>query len=207
LDKIVCIGKNYRKHAEELGDKQPAKPVVFIKPPSVLVAVSGAEGTVRYPADRGQVDHECEIVVRLGRGGEHWDRTQALAAIDAVTLGLDMTLRTLQRQQKDAGLPWTTSKVFPDAAIVGPWRPASELEALLEQPFRFYYEGELRQEGCRENMIFGIAECLEYVSACFPLCAGDLVYFGSPTGVGPVWPEGTARLEWGPIRYAVRWRQ
>lgn len=206
MDKIVCVGKNYKKHAEEVGDKQPGKPVIFLKPPSVLVEATSGEATVRYPAERGQVDHECEIVLRLKRGGERWSHDEALASVDAVTLGLDMTLRTLQRQQKDAGMPWTTSKVFPDSAVVGPWRPASELQSLLAEPFRFFYNGELRQEGRKEAMIYGVAECLRYASECFALCPGDLVYLGSPTGVGPVLPGGAARLEWGPIRYAVRWQ-
>src|SRR4051812_18036008 len=112
MDKIVCVGKNYRKHAEELGDKQPAKPVLFLKPPSVLVEVPSGEGLLDYPDDRGQVDHECEMVVRLKKGGQRWNTEQALKAIDAVTLGLDMTLRIVQRQQKDAGLPWEVAKVF-----------------------------------------------------------------------------------------------
>lgn len=207
MDKIVCVGKNYRKHAEELGDKQPSKPVLFIKPPSVLVQVTGSEVTVRYPEGRGQVDHECEMVVRLKRGGERWSKEEALASIDAVTLGLDMTLRIVQRQQKDAGLPWTTAKVFADAAVVGPWRPASELESLLAEPFRFHYGDALRQEGRRENMIFDVAQCLQYASDCFPLCAGDLVFFGSPTGVGPVEPGGVGRVQWGTsIDYRVHWR-
>jgi len=205
VDKIVCIGKNYRKHAEELGDVQPGKPVIFMKPPSVMVEVSG-ERVLRLPKDRGQVDHEAEMVVRLKRGGERWSRDEAMSAIDGVTLGLDMTLRTLQRQQKDAGMPWTTSKVFIDAAVVGPWRPASELESLMAEPFRFYYGDELRQEGRKENMIFDVAQCLQYASECFAMCPGDLVYFGSPTGVGPVVAGGSARLEWGSIRYSVRWQ-
>lgn len=207
MDKIVCVGKNYRKHAEELGDKQPAKPVLFLKPPSVLVEAGGAaEITVDYPRERGQVDHECEMVVRLAKGGERWSRDEAMNSIDAVTLGLDMTLRTLQRQQKDAGLPWEIAKVFKQSAIVGPWQPASKLEALLAEPFRFFYDGALKQEGRRENMIFDVARCLAYASESFPLCEGDVVFFGSPTGVGPVAPGGEGRLEWGPIRYSVRWR-
>ena len=121
-------------------------------------------------------------------------------------IGTDMTLRIVQRQQKDAGLPWEVAKVFAQSAVGGPWRPASELETLLTQPFHFYYNDELKQEGRRENMIYDVAQCLVYASECFPLCEGDLVFFGSPTGVGPVQRGGQGRLEWGPLRYSVRWQ-
>src|SRR5687767_5843679 len=100
MDKIICVGKNYREHARELGDAVPDKPVLFLKPPSVAMSIAGVGDSVMapLPRDRGAVHHECEIVVRLGRGGSNLSLADAHAAIDAWTLGLDMTLRDVQQK-------------------------------------------------------------------------------------------------------------
>lgn len=193
MDKIVCVGKNYAEHAKELGDAIPEKPVLFLKPPSVLLASDGREVTARLPKDSGSVHHECEIVLRLGPGGKIRD----------VTLGLDMTLRERQAAQKKAGHPWTTSKVFPDAAIVGPFVP---LEAdWLQSEFFLQIDGKIRQRGRGDEMTFSPEACLAYIAGFFPLCEGDLVFTGTPAGVGPVVAGNVGKLSWGRVSYTVRW--
>lgn len=199
MDKIVCVGKNYAEHAKELGDAVPEKPVLFIKPPSVLrvAAKNGERLSVTFPANRGAVHHECEIVLRLGDGGK----------IDAVTVGLDMTLRELQGQLKKQGHPWTVAKVFRDAAIVGPWVNVGDFPRWQEEPFSLSLGGKVRQRGTAGEMIFSPAACIAYIGEWFPLCAGDLIFTGTPAGVGPIVTGDVADLQWGEIGYSVAWRE
>ena len=204
MDKIICVGKNYAEHAKELGDAVCDRPVVFLKPPSVLKAASrdGEEIPLVLPTGSGSVHHECEIVLQLARGGYRLSLDDARDAIGAVTLGLDMTLRDLQAQQKKAGHPWTTSKVFPDSAVVGPFREGTRL---LGEPFRLLVDGELRQEGHADQMLYGPAQCVAFLSELFYLLPGDLIFTGTPKGVGPVSAGNRGELIWGDLRYAVRW--
>lgn len=208
MDKIVCVGKNYADHTKELNEVQPAKPVLFLKPPSVLRLALPDEAPLPLciPRDGGELHHEVEIVLRLDRGGYRLDAKEAEKLIGAVTLGLDMTLRDRQAQSKKNGHPWTTSKVFPDAAVVGPWRRVSEFSAYLEEPFRLSLDGVVKQEALGTEMIYGPAECVAHASQYFPLVAGDLIFLGTPKGVGPVLPGQKASLIWGPINYNVVWR-
>jgi 2-keto-4-pentenoate hydratase/2-oxohepta-3-ene-1,7-dioic acid hydratase in catechol pathway len=196
MDKIICVGKNYAEHAKELGDVVPEKPVLFLKPPSVLrEAKHGERISAWYPAGRGSFHHECEIVLRLGEGGK----------ISAVTVGLDMTLRDLQGQLKKQGHPWTVAKVFRDAAIVGPWVSVADFPRWQETPFSLAIAGKVRQRGSAAEMILEPAACVSYIAEWFPLCAGDLVFTGTPAGVGPVAKGETAELQWGDIRCSVAW--
>ena len=208
MDKIVCVGKNDLDHARELGDPVPERPVVFLKPPSILRAAT-SEGdplVLGIPRDAGALHHEVEIVLRLDKGGSRLDVKEAERLIGAVTVGLDMTLRDRQAALKKAGHPWTTGKVFADAAVVGPWRRVSEFPNYLQEKFSFALDGQLRQEGFGKDMLFSPAECLAYLSECFPLCPGDVIFTGTPAGVGPVTSGQKGVLSWGPIRYAVQWK-
>lgn len=209
MDKIVCVGKNYLEHARELGDAIPEKPVLFLKPPSVLRVGSSADEPLelRLPAGSGTVHHEVEIVLRLDKGGYRLDGKEAERLIGAVSIGLDMTLRDRQRAQKEAGHPWTTSKVFPDAAVIGPWQRVSEFPDYLREKFSFALDGTLRQEGFGTSMCLSPAECVAYISEFFPLTPGDLIFTGTPAGVGPVQAGQKGLLAWGPIRYAVIWKE
>ena len=201
MDKIVCIGKNYREHAKELGDAVPEKPVLFLKPPSVL-GIANNRLEAKLPTGVGSIHHECEIVLKLSRGGYRMTEAEAAHAIEAVTLGLDMTLRDRQAVLKKNGHPWTTAKVFPDSAIAGPWRPLSGLRAT---PFTFHLDGQCRQTGVASDMSFSPEQCIAYASEFFPLCPGDLLFTGTPAGVGEVKPGQTAILKWGEIEYSVVW--
>ena len=131
MDKLVCIGKNYLDHAKEmakdLGDAVPDRPVLFLKPPSVLHQVlSSAPLKLDLPVGAGAVHHECEIVLRLNRSGFRMNLAEAQSAIGWVSLGLDMTLRDRQTELKKNGHPWEVSKVFPGSAVVGPWLATPE---------------------------------------------------------------------------------
>lgn len=197
MDKIVCLGKNYSEHAKEMGEAAPAKPVLFIKPPSVLACSNGLGGKLdlSLPKGRGQVHHECELVLRLGTD----------LRIDAVTVGLDMTLRDVQAELKKNGQPWTISKVFKDSAIVGPWMEINLFSNWMSQEFQLEINGEVKQKSSPQEMILKTDQMFAYIQQFFPVCPGDLIFTGTPRGVGPVKPGDEGRLKWGPIAYEVRW--
>jgi 2-keto-4-pentenoate hydratase/2-oxohepta-3-ene-1,7-dioic acid hydratase in catechol pathway len=201
VDKIICFGKNYPEHARELGDAIPERPVIFLKPPSVLKHAAGApQGSlsevtgVRLPRAHGDVHHECEIVFRLGH---------ALTP-EAVTVGLDLTLRGLQTTLKRAGHPWTIAKVFEDAAVVGPWLAVEDFPDWRATPFELELGERVVQRGTAGDMSFQIEQLIEQARAHFPLCEGDLLFTGTPAGVGPLLPGQEAELRFGQIRYRVR---
>jgi 2-keto-4-pentenoate hydratase/2-oxohepta-3-ene-1,7-dioic acid hydratase in catechol pathway len=207
VDKIICVGKNYPDHAAELGDAQPNKPVLFLKPPSVLrhCSASGECLELTLPSHSSAVHHEVELVFRIGKGGFRMSIDDAQHALDAVTVGLDMTLRDLQTTAKKAGAPWTTGKVFPDAAVVGPWLDLANLNEIENQEFALFIDGALRQQSKANHMIFNPAECLAYASTFFPICEGDLLFTGTPVGVAPVSVNQTATLTFSTISYRVHW--
>jgi 2-keto-4-pentenoate hydratase/2-oxohepta-3-ene-1,7-dioic acid hydratase in catechol pathway len=206
MDKIVCIGKNYLDHAAELGDKIPEKPVIFLKPSSVLrAAVQNEELELSIPEDRGELHFETEIVLRLDRGGFKLDLKDAEKCIGAVTIGLDMTLRDLQATQKKNGHPWTTSKVFPDAAVVGPWIRVSEFPNYLDEPFSFMLNEEIKHQEVGSKMRLSPAEMISYISEFFPLSAGDVIFTGTPAGVAKINLGQKGILKYGDISYSVVW--
>ncbi len=206
MDKIVCVGKNYLEHAKELGDAIPEKPVLFLKPPSILrQARQGESLNLFMPIDRGCVHHECEIVIQLQKGGFRMDHSEAERAIGAVSVGLDMTLRDKQAELKKSGGPWTVAKVFPDSAIIGPWVPIENFSNFLEAPFSLKINGVLRQEGRATQMRLSPAECIAYISENFPLCAGDLIFTGTPKGVNSVVPGDAGMLTFGSIEFSLLW--
>jgi 2-keto-4-pentenoate hydratase/2-oxohepta-3-ene-1,7-dioic acid hydratase in catechol pathway len=194
MDKIICIGKNYLENAKELGDAVPEKPVLFLKPPSVLVQVA-TDSQVILPSGRGQIHPECEIVLRLTESG----------TIDAVTLGLDMTLRDVQASLKKNGHPWEISKVFPGSAIIGKWIPFNEFPGYLDEEFSLLVDGKVRQRGLGAEMRLSPSECIAHASEYFPLRGGDALFTGTPAGVGPVTSGQIAELTWGShLKYRVR---
>ena len=207
MDKIVCVGKNYAEHAKELGDAVPDKPVLFIKPPSALkvAAQKGERVSLRIPPETGALHHECEIVLKISRDGYRMSLGEAQTAICEVTLGLDMTLRDLQAKLKKQGHPWEVSKAFLDSAVVGPWIKTADFGQYLDTFFKLSLDGNLKQTGRASQMTLSPAECVAYISQHFPLKKGDLVFTGTPAGVGPVTAGQVAQLEWGPIQYQVTW--
>lgn len=197
IDKIICVGKNYLEHAKELGDTIPEKPVIFLKPLSVLQQCSHWDDTieVEFPKNRGEVHHEIEIVVQIGETGK----------IAAITLGLDMTLRTEQAKLKKAGHPWTTGKVFKDAAIIGPWIKIDDFPQYLYNQFSLTIDDTVRQQAYGREMTMLPSELINYISQFFPICKGDIIFTGTPAGVGAVFPNQVAILQWNKYLFKVRW--
>lgn len=194
IDKIICVGKNYLEHALELGDAVPENPVLFLKPASVLKQAENWGETIKakFPEGEKEIHPECEIVLKIGKNQR----------IEAVSLGLDMTLRTRQAQLKKLGHPWTTAKVFLDAAIVGPWLPMKDM---MDLEFTLSIDGVLRQRGYASEMRMQSNNLLDYISQFFPICEGDLIFTGTPAGVSPIVLGTTVRLQWGEYFYDVKW--
>lgn len=183
--RIFCIGRNYADHAKEMGNALPPEPVVFMKPVTSLVA-EGAQ--LKLPQGRGSVHHEMELVLALGREARDVAPQAALALLAGVTLGLDLTLRDEQARLKEAGAPWELAKAFDGSAVLGRFAAA---------PFKFdpqaldmlcSVNGRVRQQGNTHDMLFDIPAILAFLSSRWRLLPGDLVYTGTPAGVGPLRP-------------------
>lgn len=208
IDKIVCVGKNYLEHALELGDAVPEKPVLFLKPASVLRQLNDwdKEADLYFPEDSA-VQPECEIALRIARDGYQMSVEEASNAISDVTLGLDMTLRARQSLLKKQGHPWTTAKVFKDAAVLGPWIPRHQFPDYLEAEFQLLIDGVVRQSARGIQMMMKPADVIAYISQFFPLKAGDVIYTGTPAGVTSISAGCEAELRWLDHSYRVRWKK
>ena len=179
--KIVCVGRSYAAHAQELGNAVPEQPVLFVKPPSSLVAL--ADG-IDWNKALGSCHYECELSLRIDQPlSKVTDSAQALNAIGAVTLGLDLTLRDLQDQLKAKGHPWERAKAFDGACMLADWIDVSEIGAWDQVQYSLEINGQLRQHGDTSLLIFSIAELLKDISQVFSLQPGDVVMTGTPAGV------------------------
>lgn len=207
MDKIICVGKNYLDHALELGDHVPEKPVLFMKPPSVLKQASqwGDEVTAKFPDNEPKVQPECEIVLLISKDGYQLTHDEASHCIAAVSLGLDMTLRSHQTNLKKQGHPWTTAKVFPDAAIVGPWIAYESWQNCMNSTFKLLLDDHISQCAKGIDMMMQPLDLLVYISHFFCLKAGDLVYTGTPAGVRDITRHTQAKLCWDDYWYSVNW--
>jgi 2-keto-4-pentenoate hydratase/2-oxohepta-3-ene-1,7-dioic acid hydratase in catechol pathway len=176
-ERVFCIGRNYAEHTRELGNELPGNPVVFMKPASCLVP----EGrTIRRPGHGEDLQFEAEIVLLLDptRRGDGWIDVAGLA------LGLDLTLRDVQRDLKAAGLPWELAKAFDDSAPLGSFTPLDEIGDPTAIEFRCAVNGVERQHGRVADMIFPVPRLLAALSRAWTLRSGDLVFTGTPAGVG-----------------------
>ncbi|MGH8529004.1 MAG: fumarylacetoacetate hydrolase family protein [Nevskiales bacterium] len=189
--RIFCIGRNYAKHIEELRHQDAAKCVVFMKPVTSLVPPGAA---VVLPRDQGAVHHEAELVVMIGKGGKNISRKKAFRHIGGVTLGLDLTLRDLQNKLKSEGSPWERCKAFDGAAPIGELQTYDEKLDLTNLEFTCAVNGELRQKGNTRDMLYPVAQIIEILSHSWTLQAGDLIYTGTPEGVGPLVPRDRVEL-------------
>jgi len=206
MDKIICIGKNYRAHAEELGEAQPELPVIFLKPPSILKQAKAWNTEVHalFPEDQ-EVVPECELVLELGRSGMHLSAEEATGFVRSVTVGLDVTLRVRQRELKRQGQPWTTAKVFPDAAIIGPWIDVAALPNWIEAPFFLKQGAILCQHASAGDMLCSPTFLIAYISQFFPLCAGDIIFTGTPAGLKPIYRGTEVELGLSEHSFKVWW--
>jgi 2-keto-4-pentenoate hydratase/2-oxohepta-3-ene-1,7-dioic acid hydratase in catechol pathway len=182
--KILCIGRNYAAHAAELGNAVPDEPVVFCKPDSALL---GRNLPFVIPSFTNDVHHEIELVLRIGKVGKHIEPRFAHKYIDAVTVGIDFTARDLQSDLKSKGLPWEKAKGFDGSAVVGRFVSADQVD-LSNLHFSLTKNGVPVQTGHSQYMLHSFADIISYVSRYFTLKTGDLIFTGTPEGVGPVHP-------------------
>ena len=186
--KVLCIGKNYVAHAIEMGGTGTDDPVVFLKPSTALVADGGEVVIPRQSAD---VHHEVELVAVIGEGGKDVAEADALGHVAAYAVGLDMTARDLQAEAKKGGKPWSVAKGFDTFAPLGALVPASAVADPQAIEIALEVDGEVRQTGSTGLMIFSVARIVSFLSSVFTLEPGDLIYTGTPEGVGPVRPGET----------------
>ena len=180
--KIVCIGRNYAAHARELNNEIPEEPVIFIKPDS---AVLRNNAPFYIPGFTLDVHYEAEIFVRINKTGKSIPVQFAANYYTEIGLGVDFTARDVQSKLKAKGLPWEKSKGFDHSAVIGKTFPKSDFHS-NEIHFSLLVNGELRQTGNSKNMIYTIDQIISHVSEYFQLKAGDLIFTGTPEGVGPV---------------------
>jgi 2-keto-4-pentenoate hydratase/2-oxohepta-3-ene-1,7-dioic acid hydratase in catechol pathway len=183
--KILCIGRNYVEHAHELGNAVPTEPVVFMKPHSALTQ---GRRPVFYPDFTNELHYEGELVFRISKNGKHVAAKDAHLYYDAVTVGVDFTARDKQSMLKEKGLPWEKAKGFDGSAFIGNWVILSEQEKKEVHHFRLYVNDELRQQGDSSLMLFSIDTIIADVSQYFTLNIGDLIFTGTPAGVGECFP-------------------
>ncbi|MEP1087796.1 fumarylacetoacetate hydrolase family protein [Algoriphagus sp.] len=181
--KIICIGRNYAAHIEELKNEIPGNPVVFLKPDTALLK-DGAP--FFYPDFSKNIHHEAELVLKISKQGKYIEKKFAHRYYDQIGLGIDFTARDLQDQCKSKGLPWEIAKGFNGAAPIGGFKSVDDFEDLKNIDFHLTINGELRQKGNTSLMLFEFGTIIEYVSQFFMLKTGDLIYTGTPSGVGPV---------------------
>ncbi len=181
--KIICVGRNYADHAKELKNELPSEPVLFMKPKSAMLL---PHKPLYYPEFTDDLHYECELVIRICKNGKYIQERFAHKYYDAITLGIDFTARDIQRQQQQKGLPWEIAKAFDGSAAVGEMRPVNLEDDLSNLSFSLEKNGEIVQEGNTADMIFSVRRIIEYASNFFTLNIGDLIFTGTPAGVGPV---------------------
>lgn len=193
MDKIICLGKNYVEHAQEMQETLPERPVLFIKPESSFIEPKD-KSAVTLPWERGEIHHECEIVFKLYKKN-----------IIGLGLGLDLTLRDVQKELKAKGHPWEISKTFKNSAIVTPIKGLKDFpKDWQNEPFYLKVNGEVRQTGKLSEAVMKADEIIHYIDEFFPIKDGDLVFTGTPKGVGPLKPNDQIELIFGPIHHTFR---
>ncbi|MBT8304053.1 MAG: fumarylacetoacetate hydrolase family protein [Bacteroidia bacterium] len=181
--KIICIGRNYTRHIEELENEKPTDPVVFMKPDTAILL---KKQPFFIPDFSGDVHHEVEVLVKINKVGKYIDRKFAHKYYDQIGLGIDFTARDMQSKLKEKGLPWEKAKAFDGSAVVGKWLPKEKINDVNNIEFRLLKNDEIVQEGNTSHMLWKIDELIEYVSKYFTLKIGDIIFTGTPAGVGKV---------------------
>jgi 2-keto-4-pentenoate hydratase/2-oxohepta-3-ene-1,7-dioic acid hydratase in catechol pathway len=180
--KIICIGRNYAEHAAEMKAELPTAPVFFMKPDTALLR----ENDFYLPSFSQDLHYECELVVKIDKMGKHIDPAFASNYYSHISLGIDFTARDLQSRCKEKGLPWEMAKAFDNSAVVSErWLPVNEFP-LAKAQFSFHQNDVLKQQASGGEMLFSIDQILGYVSQFITLKSGDLIFTGTPAGVGPV---------------------
>jgi len=181
--KIICIGRNYAAHARELKNEVPDKPIIFLKPDTALLKDNKP---FFIPEWATEIHYETEVVYKISKNGKYIAEEFASNYFNEISLGIDFTERNLQNELKAKGLPWELSKSFDGSAVISHFIKSSEIENLKDIQFRLEKNGEIVQNAHTTEMIFPIEKIISFVSQYITLRAGDLIYTGTPQGVGPV---------------------
>lgn len=181
--KIVAIGRNYAAHIAELKNEVPDEPVIFFKPDT---AVLRNNEPFYYPDYTSDVHYEAELILRIGREGKNIDRKFAHKYFDAIGLGIDFTARDLQSKAKAKGLPWALAKGFNGSAPISEFLPLDQFPDLQRINFRLEVNGETKQQGNSEMMLHKFDDIIAYISRFVTLKTGDIIFTGTPEGVGPI---------------------
>ncbi|MDI1256249.1 MAG: fumarylacetoacetate hydrolase family protein [Flavobacterium sp.] len=184
--KIICIGRNYAKHIEELQNERPDEPVIFLKPDTAIVLKKFPFVIPEFSQD---VHHEVEVLVKINKVGKYIAPKFAHTYYDEIGLGIDFTARDLQQKLKDKGLPWEKAKAFDGSAVIGEFLPKSQFVSMENLTFELTNNGKLVQRGNTAHMLWKIDEIIAYVSQFFTLKIGDIIFTGTPEGVAAVKPN------------------
>ena len=184
--KIICIGRNYTNHIEELKNERPTEPVVFMKPDSAVLLKQHPFVIPEFSED---VHHEVEIIVKINKVGKYIETKFAHKYYDEISVGIDFTARDLQAKLKAKGLPWEKAKAFDGSAVIGEFLPKSQFSSLENITFELKKNNETAQIGNSSLMLWKIDELISYVSQFFTLKIGDLIFTGTPEGVAAVKPD------------------
>lgn len=179
--KIFCVGRNYAEHAKELKNDVPDQPVIFIKPKSALIQ---SNTPFYYPEFTNELHYEAELVLRVSKNGRYIQERHANNYFDKITVGIDFTARDIQQELKKKGLPWEKAKAWDHSALVGEWKDVTP--EMLKNPINFSMNinGETKQQGTTKDMIFNFGAVIADISQYFSLNIGDLIFTGTPAGVG-----------------------
>ena len=185
--RVYCVGRNYVEHAKEMGFTGREPPFFFMKPADAIVVVAtGSVGEMRYPLATANLQYEMELVVAIGKQGSNIKKEDANSYIFGYACGLDMTRRDCQFAMRDKGRPWEIGKAFDHSAPIGPIYPASQVGYLVSGAIALDVNGQTKQSSDVSKLIWNVAETIEHLSGYFELMPGDLIYSGTPEGVGPV---------------------
>jgi 2-keto-4-pentenoate hydratase/2-oxohepta-3-ene-1,7-dioic acid hydratase in catechol pathway len=179
--KIFCVGRNYVAHAKELNNEIPDEPIIFMKPKSALLQ---SHTPFYYPEFTNELHYECELVLRISKNGKYIQERFASKYYDAVTVGIDFTARDIQNELKEKGLPWEKAKAWDNSAAVGKWTVLQNIKNKKDLNFCLYKNKELVQQGSSSLMINSFDKILAYISNYFSVNIGDLIFTGTPAGVG-----------------------
>ncbi|GGA76007.1 2-hydroxyhepta-2,4-diene-1,7-dioate isomerase [Flavobacterium palustre] len=184
--KIICIGRNYVDHIEELQNERPAEPVIFIKPDSSILLKQHPFVIPEFSED---IQHEVEVIVKINKVGKYIEPKFAHKYYDEISVGIDFTARDLQTKLKEKGLPWEKAKAFDGSAVIGDFLPKSQFSSLENLTFELKNNNQTVQEGNVNRMLWKIDELIAYVSQYFTLKIGDIIFTGTPKGVAKVNPN------------------
>jgi acylpyruvate hydrolase len=186
--KIFCIGRNYIDHIHELNNEKPTEPIIFMKPKSAL---SRPNFPIKYPDFTEDLHYEAEVVIRINKNGKNIPIHEAHQYYNEWSLGIDFTARDIQNQLKSKGLPWEKAKAFDNSAFVGNFAPIPQNK--YDVNFQLYINNELKQDGNTKDMMFKFDEIITHISKYFSIQIGDLIFTGTPAGVGILLPYDELR--------------